>query len=521
MTTKKEYSQEKEVMMHSKTDPHGQRPSLPHEVVTRDGFSFAPNTDKWEITGDCINPVIFNFVDFPCKANLVTALKVALIDILENNNAGTAYDYYYVFKHFAATQTALCDIQLAFIELKNLENYRCRPDVEDYKMAKLRSLLKRWDKRYMSLIAPEALAYLQKIRLSANPNVGTKVQTNDPNDGPFDHQELASLVANLHSEFDKETVTWRELALVKLFIGYGARPKSYAAMKLKDFEKVTANGTDSYSLNVPLCKQGTPVRETFEKWSMHPNLGAALDNYKAALLQKFTDEIHDGTEEDELPLFPYWNNPNVDGFKHHAYPDTLSNEVVKTINRLNVRSARKKGARIKINVYRLRYTLGTRLGELGVPVREIAKVLGHSSTAHAKIYTKRSIEFMERLDKATAEEYAPFVNAFTGKVVGNGEDVRAADGSDLPLVANVGNCGKPGACLARLAGCYVCPTGSFYAFEDGPHEEKRTEMIQERERLIALGDVDKLIIEVLDLSIYAVTEVILKCQVKKQSKGDK
>jgi hypothetical protein len=329
------------------------------------------------------------------------------------------------------------------------------------------------------------------------------------------------LVAKLNNEFAKEKVSWRELVLVKLFIGYGARPKSYAAMKIKDFEKVTLNGSDSYFLNIPMCKQGSPVRAAFEKKPMHSNLGVALENWKVALLQEFADEINDGTEEDELPLFPHWNNSNVEGYKHHAYPRALSDEVVKTIRGLNVTSLRKKGARIKANVRRLRYTLGTRLGELGVPVREIAKALCHTTTAYAKIYTKKSIEFMERLDEAIAEEYAPFVKAFTGEVIGNNQVAKAADGADLPQVANVGNCGKFGACSARLAGCYVCPTGSFYAFEDGPHEEMRTALIEERERLIALRDVDKLIIEALDRNIYAVAEVILKCQAKKQSKGGK
>jgi hypothetical protein len=203
--------------------------------------------------------------------------------------------------------------------------------------------------------------------------------------------------------------------------------------------------------------------------------------------------------------------------EHHPYSTSITYEAVTLINRLKITSARNQGALLKINMYRCRYTFGTRLGELGCSQREIAQALGHVTIWYAGVYTKRTFEFMEHLDEAFAEEYAPFVQAFNGKVVQDRQEVKAADGSEPHTIDKVGKCGKPGICNARLASCYPCP--DFYAFVNGPHEEKRSEFIQERTRLKNHGDIDIFIIEALDESIHAATEVIQKCRAMKQTKG--
>ncbi len=405
---------------------------------------------------------------------------------------------------------------MSYISEIDLMNFRGK--IRDHEMGKLRTLLKRWDELDIPGMTPEAVAYLKKVKLKANPNIGANVLTNDPDDGPFDHQELGALVAALDCAYGNGEISVREILLVKLFISYGARSKSFAAMKIKDFLTEKDNGMVRFYLNIPKAKQHMPIRATFDNRPLHPKIGVLFETWEKLLLLEYEEKINDGIEKGELPLFPNWHRENVIGMEHHPYTTSITYEAVRITNKLKIISARKKGTQLKVNMYRFRYTFGTRLGELGYSQREIAQALGHVTIWYAGVYLKRTFEFMANLDEAFADEYAPFVQAFKGKIILDGQRVKATDGSDPITIGKVGKCGKPGPCCARSAGCYRCP--DFFAFVNGPHEEKRSEFIQERNRLIARGDIDNFIIETLDESIYAAAEVIQKCRDMKHSKGD-
>ncbi len=74
----------------------------------------------------------------------------------------------------------------------------------------------------------------------------------------------------------------------------------------------------------------------------------------------------------------------------------------------------------------------------------------------------------------------------------------------------VGTCGEHGFCGANVPiPCYTCI--HFQPWLDGPHQEVYQDLLDERERVKEItGDIE--IAAVLDRSIVAVADVILRCE---------
>ena len=115
---------------------------------------------------------------------------------------------------------------------------------------------------------------------------------------------------------------------------------------------------------------------------------------------------------------------------------------------------------------------------------------------------------------ARARTLAPLAQAFAGVLVNTEAVAKRGDDRTSRIRTDAGDgagtCGHYGFCgaLAPVA-CYTCR--HFQPWLDGPHEEVHETLITERDRVVKMTQ-DKAIAAVNDRTIYAVTEVILRCE---------
>lgn len=131
------------------------------------------------------------------------------------------------------------------------------------------------------------------------------------------------------------------------------------------------------------------------------------------------------------------------------------------------------------------------------------------------MYTQNVPEHLDAIDEAVARQLAPLAQAFAGVLINEeSEAVRGGDPNSRVRTDSgeiAGICGHFGFCgaLAPIA-CYTC---KFYQpFLDGPHREILEGLLAERERIARVTG-DKTIAAVNDRTIFAVMEVIQRCEI--------
>jgi hypothetical protein len=161
--------------------------------------------------------------------------------------------------------------------------------------------------------------------------------------------------------------------------------------------------------------------------------------------------------------------------------------------------------------------MATRAAREGYGALIIAELLDHSDTQNAVVYTENVPEHVYALNEAVGSQLAPLARVFQGQIVDSERD--AIRGDDLasrvrsPDGKAVGNCGQNGFCggFGPIA-CYTCR--DFQAWLDAPHEEVLQWLIDDKERKLAIIK-DETIATINDRTIYAVGEVIRRCEQRK------
>jgi hypothetical protein len=347
------------------------------------------------------------------------------------------------------------------------------------------------------------------------------VRTFDPDSGPFTDIELEALRAALNDSFATGRVSLEDYVLAWLAIALGARPTQLAMLKIADFCVATSkDGTPMYALRVPHAKQrGIGVRSQFTERLLVPQIGKLISRYVDQLREAFRDILSD---PNQAPLFPadLSGGQAPAGFEHHRAADNMAQKVKRVLERLGVVSER-TGKAMKVNVARLRRTLGTRAAMEGHGELVIAELLDHSDTQNVGIYVEARPEIIDRIDKAIALRLAPMAQAFAGMVVTDEDEAERGDDSTsritdprfCPTMKPMGTCGKHGFCglLAPIA-CYTCR--NFQPWVDGPHEAVLDHLLGERERLMSKGD--HRIAAINDRTILAAAEVVRQCRELRQ-----
>ncbi|WP_018973893.1 site-specific integrase [Rudaea cellulosilytica] len=498
------------------------------ECASLDGHKFDPHSDIWVLSRD--KTVKLGWM----RGLLDTILEISARKILQMY--ATTYSAAHTanmadrFKHFALFSADISS-PVSRIMSATIISYRATLDsASEHYLGALSGFLKKWHELRLEGIDEDVISLLSSWRLKGNQK-GLAVQIACPNDGPLSDLEYEALQDHLLSKFESGAIDLDVFTLVTLFMATGRRPAQIGDLRVKDFIVATASdGLQEYVLNVPRRKQrGVAWRSEFKPVSISSEIGLAVH----LLLEenrRRVDQAHPFIRDEvfrELPIFPDWGALN-DGMTEmntiafagteifHRPTNELRSLTMKAIRALEITSER-TGEFLTVYPTRLRRTLATRAAREGYGSLVIAELLDHSDDQNARVYTQNVPENVEAIDRAVAMQLAPLAQAFAGVLVENERD--AVRGSDLASRVRTrrgecaGTCGHFGFCgaLAPIA-CYTCRF--FQPWLDGPHEEVLAQLIADRDRMREITN-DPTIASINDRTIFAVAEVIRRCELRR------
>lgn len=445
---------------------------------------------------------------------MLDALKRALSQSLTVHSANTTESYHYqvgLFCDFVGRTNG--HVINEFTPADILNYYASLSPKNRWYMATLAAFLRLWRSLGYHGVPVSVHKILDELSPGSNAT-GEAVLTHDPRKGPLSDVELEGLIAALQRSFERGDTDLESFVLVWILLGTGRRPVQLAALKLKDFSiETSTDRTRFYWLNVPRAKQqGLSIRASFRRFKLSPQVGELVE-----VLRSYR-QLKDPELGDDAPLFAGSEEGGGPGLEGHMTSNELGDHLRQVVNKLNVVSPR-TGERLHISPRRLRYTIGTRAAAEGGNEYEIAELLDHSTSETARIYVKASPQMLDRIDRAIAEQLAPFAQAFAGVLVD--QEANAHRGQDPnsriidPTVSEgpVGTCGTFSFCaLSAPIACYTCI--HFQPWLDGPHEEVLDDLLAKRQSLIDRnGDIR--IASINDRTILAVTRVVQLCREKK------
>lgn len=149
-------------------------------------------------------------------------------------------------------------------------------------------------------------------------------------------------------------------------------------------------------------------------------------NFSISLIEGHIGRTLFSEEKNEVAVFLDKKNykmlNEINGFydvlvsdRLHASKNTVSLSLKKIVEKENVMSER-TGERMKINAYRLRYTLGTKLAREGYSSQIIAELLDHSSIATVGIYTENLPDNSIKINEAVSNNLGFLAGVFLGKI---------------------------------------------------------------------------------------------------------
>lgn len=487
---------------------------FPEEVTTRNGAKFDPRLDRWSYRDSTVT-VSLDFLGLRATNDLIKSTKKVLIWYAENKSPDHLMNMFERFQHLLKCSKLDLD-EVSHITSNVLINYRASLSSKNsWYLGNLSGFLKKWHSLGVIGVSDDAIALLKQLRLKGN-RKGEAVSTMDTLNGPFTDFEVEAIHTAVDSGYKAGDISLNDYLLVWLFLALGQRPIQYASLKVCDFgTSIAKDGTTIYSLNVPRAKQREYLsRSVFSQRILVPQIGEKFVQYIEEIRREFTGVLADTSM---APLFPTkWSRKNEpNGFECHRTSKSLSDDLKKVLNRLNVISER-TGEPLHITATRFRRTLGTRAAMEGHGELVIAELLDHTDTQNVGVYVQATPEIVERIDRAMAFHLAPLAQAFSGLIIKTESEARRKDDPTSricdprfePSMKPMGNCGQHGFCgeLAPIS-CYTCR--SFQPWLDGPHEAVLNHLISERERL--MEESDTRIASINDRTILAVAEVVRRC----------
>ena len=482
--------------------------------LSRAGRSFDPSSNRWVLSKER------------------TVRLEAVLELLEpdlHESYRSVLDHY--ARHHSASHCAgiheqtkayLRATQAGRFDEAGLRNYRSQlPRRDEYKLGTIRGFLKRWHRMGYYGISEDAVAYLSRIRLAKN-ETGGAVKSLDPDEGPFEDNELRAVIDAMVSAFERTEIKLDIFAFMMLLCHTGQRPEQLTLLRACDIDsKESAPERTSYIVRVPRGKQrGEGPRQSFDDVPVTSHLQMILERQKAEVTKRVEVSLGalPGALGQDLPLFPAWRKlTSVTGAEDlrdqlsndglHVRVGTMQGRATKIV----VRFAR-TGKRMKINFRRFRYTTGTRAARAGAGLLVIAEILGHKDTQSAGIYTADHPDFASRLDDTVGPLLARLASAFTGTLVDHEE---LALNGHQPLnrigegTAIAGTCGRHARCTTLARACYTCPL--FQPWLDGPHREMLARFKSDYQRAID-ASVSEEVVNGLQRTIIAAIEVIVKCE---------
>lgn len=489
--------------------------AFPSVVRTRNGAIFDPSLSVWTYR-DSTSTISLDFSSLRANAALVLSAKITLAWYAENKSPDHLKNTWNYFSRFLSHCASNSDAVVSLITPELILNFRSGLRERDsYFLGTLSGFFKKWHSLSLPGVTDETVALLKQLRIKGNKK-GEAVLTMDPENGPYSDIEFASIHDALEASYESGKTDLGDYILVWLFIALGQRPIQYAALKVCDvIVGVRKDSAAVYTLRVPRAKQrGKLSRGEFKDRVLIAHVGEKLVQLREQVSKDFQSIL---INAELAPLFPAKHSQKNEplGFEYHRTSQSLANTLERVLGRLSVISER-TGKLIHITATRFRRTLGTRAAVEGHGELIIAELLDHTDTQNIGVYVQAVPAIVERIDRAMALHLAPLAQAFAGVIIEDESQAsRATDKSSRVCdprydasMKPMGNCGKHGFCglLAPIA-CYTCRC--FQPWLDGPHEAVLAHLVNERERLLAGGDVR--IASINDRTILAVAEVIRRC----------
>ncbi|HDW4028649.1 TPA: site-specific integrase [Escherichia coli] len=317
-----------------------------------------------------------------------------------------------------------------FISESDILNYRSLlTEVNIQRLILLRCFFKKWHSLGYYGIDDNAITLMEAMRLKAK-SAGTIVKQEDPEKGPLTNNEHKALNESMFNAYKNKKITLQELSSALLVSFTGRRALQIVALKFKDIvREKNSDGNDLFFINVPRIKQGKEFRKEFRMLSIDGFIYKLLMqqvNFSISLIEGHIGRTLFSEEKNEVAVFLDKKNykmlNEINGFydvlvsdRLHASKNTVSLSLKKIVEKENVMSER-TGERMKINAYRLRYTLGTKLAREGYSSQIIAELLDHSSTATVGIYTENLPDNSIKINEAVSDNLGFLAGVFLGKI---------------------------------------------------------------------------------------------------------
>ncbi|HBM2931602.1 TPA: tyrosine-type recombinase/integrase [Klebsiella oxytoca] len=386
------------------------------------GYYFNIYDDKWKLdNNDNIN-----------VGTVSRIINSELIDGYLNTLSFYARNYSsaYVRKINASMKDFLKKTASTFISESDILNYRSLlTEVNIQRLILLRCFFKKWHSLGYYGIDDNAITLMEAMRLKAK-SAGTIVKKEDPEKGALTNNEHKALNESMYNAYKNKKITLQELSSALLVSFTGRRASQIVALKFKDIVKEkNSDGNDFFFINIPRIKQGIEFRKEFRMLSIDSFIYKVLMqqvNYSISLIEGHIGRTLFSEEKNEVAVFLDKKNykmlNEINGFydvlvsdRLHASKNTVSLSLKKIVEKENVRSER-TGERMKINAYRLRYTLGTKLAREGYSSQIIAELLDHSSTATVGIYTENLPDNSIKINEAVSDNLGFLASVFLGRI---------------------------------------------------------------------------------------------------------
>lgn len=415
-----------------------------------------------------------------------------------------------------------------------LINYRATlTSTTEWYLGTIRVFLKKWYQLGYCGIREDIIKLLDNWTIKGN-RKGDAVKRKDPTQGPLTNIELQSFNEGVIRAYEQNNVSLTTLAIALIMSNTGRRPIQISHLKISDIlYGENSKKEPIYMLNIPKGKNGNGFRTEFKTFAITHELWIILTKQVTNAITLIEQHLGFKIQEEYrqyIPLFPDYK----EAFKVHTFSDfqalipsdklhIASAEITTTLKKAaklaNIKSER-TGKKLFITARRFRYTIGTRAAQEGFGELVIAELLDHKDTQNAGVYIKNIPEHIERLDQAVGFQLAPYAQAFIGVIVNNEHEAIRGNDPNSRIRTNMGNnigtCGEYGFCGANIPiPCYTCT--HFQPWINGPHEEVYLDLLSERERIKKITG-DSNISAILDRSILAVADVILRC--KQQAQGE-
>jgi len=268
---------------------------------------------------------------------------------------------------------------------------------------------------YPSLFSAEAIIFLENIKVKKT-NAKKPMKTHDYKKGPFSDSQLKVIIDSVAIAYKEEKVSLSNYLLTFLVAYSGRRPMQISQLEAGDL--LAFNG--EYFLNIPRIKQRNGYRKEFRKLQIPEELFSQLTYLVEAVNSLVSDTLKIDLSEKQkrkLPIFintyPFkkgcveLNMIESGGLKLNPYAITL--KIRNTINRSINEYQAYLGC---INSRRFRYSLGTKVAQLGYSPSQIANVLDHSSINSVMSYIENTAENGKKINEAVNELMKPLANKF-------------------------------------------------------------------------------------------------------------